>query len=153
MFQGKSERPRKDSKYVTDTLAPQRLAHLAALKKPKTVLRLNVLSGGCHGFEYTRELVAESSLNLGGDGSGKSVDRLAGGSSGEEAEEEPVLDTVFEAEDGTGAKVVVDQTSLELLKGATVDYTIELMGSEFVVTDIPGASSSCGCGTSFSLKI
>jgi len=59
-------------------------------------------------------------------------------------------DTVFEAE--TGAKVVIDESSLELLKGSTVDYTRELIGSQFIVTGIPGATSSCGCGTSFDIK-
>jgi Fe-S cluster assembly iron-binding protein IscA len=40
---------------------------------------------------------------------------------------------------------------LELLKGSSVDYTMELIGSQFKVTGIPGAQSSCGCGTSFDI--
>lgn len=60
-------------------------------------------------------------------------------------------DTVFEGE--KGAKIVVDEPSLELLNGSTVDYTMELIGSQFVVTGIPGATSSCGCGTSFDIKL
>jgi iron-sulfur cluster assembly 2 len=60
-------------------------------------------------------------------------------------------DTVFEGEGG--AKAVIDESSLELLSGSTIDYTMELIGSQFKVTGIPGATSSCGCGTSFDIKI
>ena len=49
-------------------------------------------------------------------------------------------------------KVVMDQASLELLEGSKIDYTMELIGSQFKITDNPRASSSCGCGTSFDLK-
>jgi iron-sulfur cluster assembly accessory protein len=48
------------------------------------------------------------------------------------------------------ARVVIDPSSLELLSGAELDYTEELMGSHFAVRN-PNASSSCGCGTSFSV--
>lgn len=61
-------------------------------------------------------------------------------------------DTIFESEDGKGAKVVMDEPSLELLKGSKIDYTMELIGSQFKVTGIPGATSSCGCGSSFDVK-
>ena len=68
---------------------------------------------------------------------------------------DPSEDTLFENEEvakETGdykAMVVMDEPSLELLKGSSVDYTMELIGSQFKVTGIPGAKSSCGCGTSF----
>jgi len=62
-------------------------------------------------------------------------------------------DTVFESEDGKAAKIVIDESSLELLKGSKVDYTMELIGSQFKVVGIPGAKSSCGCGTSFDIQI
>lgn len=67
-------------------------------------------------------------------------------------------DTVFEgdldsAEPGAQAageaKVVMDEPSLELLSGSTVDYTTELIGSQFKIVDNPRATSNCGCGTSF----
>ena len=45
----------------------------------------------------------------------------------------------------------MDEPSLELLKGSNIDYTMELIGSQFKVTGIPGAKSSCGCGTSFDI--
>lgn len=61
-------------------------------------------------------------------------------------------DTVFETEDQQ-ARVVMDEPSLELLKGSKVDFTMELIGSQFKITGNPAATSSCGCGTSFDIKI
>jgi len=49
-----------------------------------------------------------------------------------------------------GQKVVVDSVSLPFLTGATIDFTEELIGARFTI-DNPNASSSCGCGTSFSM--
>ncbi len=94
---------------------------------PSLLLRIHVTSGGCHGFQYLMSLTNTSSLS--------SED-----------------DTVFQADDGTEAKIVLDEPSLELLKGSKVDFTTELIGSQFKITDNPKASSSCGCGTSFDIK-
>jgi iron-sulfur cluster assembly accessory protein len=52
--------------------------------------------------------------------------------------------------EGQGQKVVVDSVSLPFLAGATIDFTEELIGARFTI-DNPNASSSCGCGTSFSM--
>ena len=49
-----------------------------------------------------------------------------------------------------GVTLVVDEVSLELLNGAEIDYVEELIGASFQVRN-PNASSSCGCGTSFSI--
>ena len=49
-----------------------------------------------------------------------------------------------------GVKVVVDGMSYQYLVGSTVDYSESLTGSQFVVEN-PNASSTCGCGASFSL--
>jgi len=56
-------------------------------------------------------------------------------------------DRVFERD---GVKLVVDETSLDLLVGAEVDFVEDLVGSSFQVRN-PNASSSCGCGSSFSV--
>ena len=48
------------------------------------------------------------------------------------------------------SKVVIDPISLEFLSGAIIDFKEELIGSKFVI-DNPNATSSCGCGTSFSM--
>ena len=47
-------------------------------------------------------------------------------------------------------RVVIDPISLEFLSGAIIDFKEELIGSKFVIEN-PNASSSCGCGTSFSI--
>ena len=56
-------------------------------------------------------------------------------------------DVIFEYKN---AKVLIDKTSIELIKGSTIDYVNELIGSSFKISN-PQASSSCGCGTSFSI--
>lgn len=52
--------------------------------------------------------------------------------------------------ENAGVNLVVDPMSLQYLIGATVDYTEGLEGSRFVVQN-PNASSTCGCGSSFSI--
>ena len=52
--------------------------------------------------------------------------------------------------EGQGQKVVVDAVSLPFLTGAVIDFTEELIGARFTIDD-PNATSSCGCGTSFSM--
>ena len=49
-----------------------------------------------------------------------------------------------------GVTLVIDGMSYQYLVGATVDYSESLTGSQFVVEN-PNASSTCGCGASFSL--
>lgn len=49
-----------------------------------------------------------------------------------------------------GIRVLIDPVSLPFLSNATIDYVTEVIGARFIV-DNPNATSSCGCGTSFSL--
>ena len=49
-----------------------------------------------------------------------------------------------------GQTVLVDPVSLPFLANAVIDFTDELIGARFVIEN-PNASSSCGCGTSFSI--
>jgi iron-sulfur cluster insertion protein len=49
-----------------------------------------------------------------------------------------------------GAVVLVDPVSLEFLNGAEIDFVDDLIGAAFKVNN-PNATSSCGCGTSFSV--
>ena len=52
--------------------------------------------------------------------------------------------------EGQGQKVVVDSVSLPFLENAVIDFTEELIGARFTIEN-PNATSSCGCGTSFSM--
>ncbi|KAH8683361.1 hypothetical protein BGZ60DRAFT_368286 [Tricladium varicosporioides] len=161
---------------------------------PNLALRIQVESGGCHGFQYLMDLVTlpplnpesrssniqekgstvlnTSSDNLNATPSGTSISfsqiqletNPAPGTSSDpnaiptttSSVSSQVFqedDTVFQADDGSGAKVVMDEPSLELLKGSKIDFVISLIGSEFKIVDNPLATSSCGCGTSFDIKI
>jgi iron-sulfur cluster assembly accessory protein len=52
--------------------------------------------------------------------------------------------------EGQGERVVVDSVSLPFLENAVIDFSEELIGARFVIEN-PNATSSCGCGTSFSM--
>ena len=52
-------------------------------------------------------------------------------------------------EDG-GVAVVVDPLSYQYLEGAKIDFLDDLLGSRFII-DNPNASTTCGCGSSFSI--
>ncbi len=49
-----------------------------------------------------------------------------------------------------GITVVIDEASLALAEGSEVDFVEELIGASFQIKN-PNASSSCGCGSSFSI--
>lgn len=100
--------------------AAQRIAHLLHDEPTGSRLRVSVLGGGCSGFQYRFDF---DTTEPAGD------------------------DVLYERE---GAKVVVDETSLELLKGSMLDYVEELGGAAFEIRN-PNAKSSCGCGNSFSI--
>ena len=77
---------------------------------------------------------------------------LAGGCSGFQYEFDLVDE--FETQDlvleRDGARAVVDEMSMLLLKGSEIDFVDELVGAQFRVRN-PNAKSSCGCGVSFSI--
>ncbi len=56
-------------------------------------------------------------------------------------------DTVMEK---NGVKLLVDPMSFQYLIGAEIDYQENLQGAQFIIKN-PGASSTCGCGSSFSV--
>ena len=47
-------------------------------------------------------------------------------------------------------KAIIDEESLNIISGSTIDFKKEMIGESFVI-NIPKASSSCGCGLSFSV--
>ncbi|RYP14548.1 hypothetical protein DL767_010387 [Monosporascus sp. MG133] len=150
---------------------------MAADENPHLALRIQVEPGGCHGFQY---LISPTTLPplppSASAPSPQSPSPPPSPPAGEVAEElapsttttsssapsDPELredDTVFafvkedaEQEGQESPKVVLDGPSLELLKGSKLDFTMELIGSQFKIVDNPHATSSCGCGTSFDVK-
>ncbi|WWC57614.1 uncharacterized protein I303_100146 [Kwoniella dejecticola CBS 10117] len=93
------------------------------LEQGKLALRVGVESGGCHGYQYTMALT----------------------------EERGVDDYVLQPEGVSSIPVVVDLVSFGLLKGATIHFATELIGSSFRIQDNPQAKQggSCGCGVSW----
>lgn len=55
-------------------------------------------------------------------------------------------DTVMEKD---GVTLLIDAMSFQYLVGAEIDYKEDLQGAQFVIKN-PNASSTCGCGSSFS---
>jgi iron-sulfur cluster insertion protein len=102
--------------------------------------------------ERAAHRVAEIVASAGGADQALRVSVLAGGCSGFQYRFE--LDGTRLPDDlvieRAGATVVVDPASLDLLAGAELDFTEELMGAHFAVRN-PNATSACGCGTSFSV--
>jgi iron-sulfur cluster assembly accessory protein len=99
--------------------AARQVAQILQSDPEARALRVEVLAGGCSGFQYKFDLTAAQNP-----------------------------DDLVIAHDG--ATVFVDPTSLDLLAGAELDYKDTLMGAHFAVQN-PNATSSCGCGTSFSI--
>jgi Fe-S cluster assembly iron-binding protein IscA len=115
------------------------------------VLRVAVEGGGCSGFQYRFQL----------DGAGPAADDRRVGAAQLACALRGVADTraaprcasfpcrVFERD---GARVAVDPVSFGFLKGATVDYSEELIRAAFTIRDNPNTEASCGCGSSFATK-
>ena len=59
------------------------------------------------------------------------------------------FDDKIDQNDFKHKNIVIDKSSLEMLKGSQVDFTEELIGSSFKISN-PKTKSSCGCGISFS---
>ena len=100
--------------------AARRIAHLLSDEPAGTSFVVSVLGGGCSGFQYHFNLAAKP--------------KEAG-------------DILLEE---NGARVMVDDVSLELLKGSVLDYTEDLAHSGFAIKN-PNATAKCGCGNSFSV--
>jgi iron-sulfur cluster assembly accessory protein len=59
------------------------------------------------------------------------------------------FDNKIDKNDLKHENIVVDKSSLDLLKGSKVDFSEELIGTSFKISN-PKTKSSCGCGVSFS---
>ncbi|TPX50566.1 hypothetical protein SeMB42_g02187 [Synchytrium endobioticum] len=116
------ESPTTERTIIVTDRAVKQLYHINAKEKTHA-LRIEVDSGGCHGYQVKMELTSEK------------------------AKEDDLI-----IEKG-GAKVIVDSVSMSLIAGSKLDYVEELIGSSFRVVDNPKAESSCGCKTSFNIKL
>lgn len=141
-----SARAAKRLKQITST--PQKRNTLATSSvSSESHLRVTVTSGGCHGFQYLMSLEPKDKIDPEED------TIFAPESEAEEIVNEEGQVQLQEGQKQKGkAEVVMDQPSLELLKGSTVDFVTELIGSQFKIVGNPRASSSCGCGTSFDIE-
>ena len=59
------------------------------------------------------------------------------------------FDNKIDKEDSKHENIVIDRSSLDMLKGSDIDFSEELIGSSFKISN-PKTKSSCGCGISFS---
>ena len=100
--------------------AAKRIREIVAGEAPGTVLRVSVEGGGCSGFQYKFDLTRD----------GPAADDL-------------VIDRA-------GARVLIDQISVEHMTGSEIDFVDDLIGAAFKIRN-PLATAACGCGTSFSL--
>uniref|UniRef100_A0A0N5A539 Iron-sulfur cluster assembly 2 homolog, mitochondrial n=1 Tax=Parastrongyloides trichosuri TaxID=131310 RepID=A0A0N5A539_PARTI len=99
------------------------IQRLKEVLKKDEFLRVEVQGGGCSGFEYKFRFDQKLDKNQ---------------------------DIVFGKDK---AKVVVDDVSMEYLKGATLDYTSELLRTSFKIINNPIAEKGCSCGSSFAPRL
>ena len=130
-----------DSILITAS-AVRQIHQLALLKRPhdpsQAYLRVYVDAGGCSGFQYKFEIGYLDS---------EEEDDLI------DPEEDIVIAASLNEEDEDIAVcVVIDETSLEYLKGSKVDFVRELIKSSFAIVENPQSESACGCGSSFAVK-
>lgn len=86
---------------------------------------------------------AGSFLRVGVDGGGCSGFTYTYNISTERADDDLVLER-------DGATVLIDQVSLDFLRGCRIDFIDDLMGRMFKIVN-PAATASCGCGSSFAV--
>ena len=145
---------------VTETAAREicNIIRDQELDPAKIRLRVGVKGGGCSGFSYLLDLTEAqkdsdemwefnytipSKAGAEADAS-QAGNQANGGGNGAVAVAEPGT-----AENFT-IRVICDPKSYLYLNGTTIDFKDELMGRGFVFNN-PNATSSCGCGSSFSV--
>lgn len=106
--------------HISDS-AKKKLNSMVVPERPNSFLRVIVDSGGCKGYLVKFEV-----------------------------ENNPLNDDDFAYTLNNIPKLVIDELSLKLLSGSTIDYVNEIARQAFVVAENPNAGSSCGCKVSFS---
>jgi Fe-S cluster assembly iron-binding protein IscA len=129
---------------------------MAKEENPNLALRIQVESGGCHGFQYSMSLMTlplDSELAHAADSLPLSDDDVVFQFTPDETVAAGGTAVAAAAITPGVPKIVLDSSSLDFLKGSKVDFVMELIGSEFKIADNPLATSSCGCGASFDIKM
>ncbi|KFH41640.1 Iron-sulfur cluster insertion protein ErpA-like protein [Hapsidospora chrysogenum ATCC 11550] len=140
----------EDGKEAMLEITPRAATRLSQIMtkdgNPNLALRIQVESGGCHGFQYLMSLVTIPAKD-------------SPGWSEVVREDDTIFQFMPDEADAqspppeNAPRIILDEPSLDLLKGSKVDFTMELIGSQFKIVDNPYATSSCGCGTSFDVKM
>ncbi|MBI2565228.1 iron-sulfur cluster insertion protein ErpA [Candidatus Woesearchaeota archaeon] len=107
-----------DKIIITSKAAVKLKEILKSQNKENMGLRIQVMPGGCSGFQYGFDFEESAKEN----------------------------DEVIEVED---VKFFIDTQSIQMLRGAKVDYVDSLQGAGFKISN-PNAKATCGCGQSFS---
>lgn len=108
--------------FTVSDAAKARIRHILVGEPDGARLRISVEGGGCSGFQYHFDLDAKA----------LAADDIRFGDA--------------------SAPVVIDETSLGLLKGSMLDF-VETLGSAAFEIKNPNAKASCGCGNSFTVAL
>ena len=110
-----------EQNFLLSDAACKRIAFLINKRNdPQIKLRISVEGGGCSGFQYRYNFVTEQVAKT---------------------------DLYLEK---NGAKIIIDDVSLQLIKGSILEFKEDLNGAYFSIKN-PIAASGCGCGNSFSI--
>lgn len=113
----------EDTIVITDSVIQKVNELILEEGQPDLKLRIFVQGGGCSGFQY-----------------GFTFDEIAN-------EDDFTFEKTLKE---NKVSFLVDSMSFQYLQGATIDYVEDLQGSQFVIKN-PNASTTCGCGSSFSV--
>ncbi|KOS16750.1 Iron-sulfur cluster assembly 2 -like protein [Escovopsis weberi] len=114
---------------------------MAKDKNPNLALRIQVESGGCHGFQYLMSLITIPSTDA--TDTSSSTSSVSSSSSPLINEDDSIFEYVSDDADAASSsskaspRIILDEASLDLLKGSKVDFTMELIGSQFKIVDNP----------------
>lgn len=112
---------------LTKAAKAQVCRSLEAGNNLNTKLRIYIIGGGCSGFQYGFKL------------------------DNNENADDIIIELPSESEKYPIIKVIIDALSFQYLSGSEIDYVLNLQGARYVVKN-PNAETTCGCGSSFSLK-
>ena len=132
---------------VTETAAREisQIIKQQELDAEKICLRVGVKGGGCSGFSYLLDLT-ETKRDT---DEVWEVDYTFGAANGEAKAEAGGENVQTMAPTTFTLRIVCDPKSYLYLNGTTIDFKDEVMGRGFVFNN-PNATSTCGCGSSFS---